>query len=221
LAACRFGGEDVVQADQIGLARELAAGQQGAVVFAAQRQRLEGHGRKFEPLRVGLALRQRRAAQLANGLRKGAVAQRLPDQARRQRLAGQPIERRAHHHARVVDACPALRFELTVEFVRLREGRDAQHHRQLRFVEHGLRQLLHQGQAPGRNGVDAARALGLARRKAHQPAVEPTLLRRRAGVEAGVLDARQQRWAEARREAGAGLHARVFMRSTISRANSM
>ncbi len=78
---------------------------------------------------MGLALRQRRTAHLADGLGKGAVAQRLPDQVGWQRFVGQRIERRAQHHARVVEARPLQRMELLVEVSRLAEGRDAHHHR--------------------------------------------------------------------------------------------
>ena len=57
LAARRFGGEDVVQADEVGLLRELPAGHHLAVELHLES--LERHGRVRQPLAVGLALRQR------------------------------------------------------------------------------------------------------------------------------------------------------------------
>lgn len=46
--------------------------------------------------------------------------------------------------------------------------------------------------AAGRDGLDAACPFRLAGRKANQPAVDPALLAGRAGIEAGIFDAREQ-----------------------------
>jgi hypothetical protein len=73
----------------------------------------------------------------------------------------------------------------------LRKGCDAHHHGELRLFKdlRGESQLVGQRQAPWRHGIDATGPLGLARVVAHQPAVQPALLRRRAGIDAGVFDA--------------------------------
>ena len=155
---------------------------------------VERHGRLDQALRVRLPLRQRRAAQLADD-----VARRF--RARRVRIlhacgSGSRLERRqvGSTMTRVSSKrCSPARAR-RVEFRRLRERRDANDQGQavLRRTAAGTRPALSHRQAPGGDRIDAAGALGLARREAHQPAVDPALLRRCAGVQAGVLDAGQQ-----------------------------
>ena len=74
-----------------------------------------------------------------------------------------------------------------------------------------------------RDGVDAARPLCLARRQANQPAINPALLGRSAGIQPGIFDAGEQVRVE--RAGDDRIHAHSdhridSMRRTISPANS-
>ena len=106
------------------------------------------------------------------------------------------------HHPRVVDAHHAAVGEMAIEPGRLRERRDAHVRTQPRRGEErqAERELGVDVEPTGRDRLDAARALGLAGRESEQPAVDPALLARRAGVDAGVLDAGEQRLVEGRGE---------------------
>jgi hypothetical protein len=97
----------------------------------------------------------------------------------------------AHHHARVVELPHPEPLERRVQPGRLAERRDPQQHGKPRFVEDMLAEpeLQPELQAAGRHGVHAARALGLARGKTNEPAVDQALLGRGAGIQSRVLDA--------------------------------
>ncbi len=182
---------------------------------------------------MGLALGEGRAAQLADGLGKRLVADRRHLQPVRQGFGTVRRGRIAHHDARVVHTPHSDPLEQAVEVRRLAEGRDAHQHRQLGLVEHLLaqREFSLQRQPSGAQRIDAAGALCLAGREAHQPAIDDPLLRRCAGIQAGLLDSGQQVGTEVGRHESHSLG--VFgtamvpaplwcpIRSTISCAKSM
>ena len=161
-----------------------------------------GHGRLADALGVRLALAGRRAARAADpvgeSLGRGGF-----DRTARTRVGAssrEGIERCEDHHPGLVDALHAELGEMAVEPGRLRERRDA--HERAKPGRRKERQaegeLGVDAESAWRDRLDAARALGLAGREAQQPAVDPALLARRAGVDPGVLDAGEQRLVEAR-----------------------
>ena len=110
---------------------------------------------------------------------------------------------------------------MAVEPGRLRERRDAHVRMQPGRGEERQAQgeLGVDVEPTRRDRLDAAGALGLAGREAEQPAVDPALLARRAGVDAGILDAGEQRLVERRGSRRAGrAHATGSARSASARA---
>src|SRR6185369_13904518 len=88
-----------------------------------------------------------------------------------------------------------------------------------REVRQAQRELLVDRKAARSDRLDAARSLGLAWREADQPAVDPALLARRGGMDAGVFDPREPGGVEAGgHRTGAARSASA--RAAISRAKS-
>ena len=210
MAAHRFMGEHVVQADHLAFLRELPAGQRHSVAVPSQREALVRHGRVRQAQRVAGDVVGWRAAQSAHGLRKGKAVQGHPVQTdgqtgghtdghtgrpmRGDRCSGPRRQCGQNHHAGGVHHAIALGCQFFVQPRRLCEGRQAKDHGQAgRCVNRRCQcQLPGQRQATGGERIDAAGPARLTGQVAHQPAVQPTLLRRGAGVEAGVFHARHQ-----------------------------
>jgi len=212
--------EHVVESDQVGLDHVLPASQR--LAFALQDEGTRRRWRMPQAFGVGVALGRRRAAKDTDHLREGCVRQLLQGRAG---WRGDGAKVWQHHHPRVVVTLHADRLEHAIQAHRLAERRDAHHQGQRGCGIDRLaqRQLVGHRHSPWRHGIDAARALGLSRRQAHQPAVEPALLRRRAGVEPRVFDPRQEIGIETARDDRVhahGGHRMASMRRTISAANS-
>ena len=199
--------------------RDLAAGQQLAA--AHQPEALVGHSAFAQALGMAGDLVSAAGAQAADHLRVVLVVQPLQGQAARQLGALQIGQVHQGHHPGFVEAMPAHHRQAGVQIRWLGEGRDAHDQRQAGAGKGRAAARQHGGQRQmaALQGVDAARPLGLARREPQQPAIDEGLLRRRAGVQAGVLDAARQRGG-GRRVTRAQGHQSCWTLRTISRAQS-
>ena len=154
------------------------------------------HRRLADARRVRRPRLGRRAALVADPLGEGIAIDRLKGSPSL-RAGMFPLDVRidgGDHDARVVDPFHAPRRQLGVEPLGLRERRDPEERPQTGVGVDGetAREPLVERQPAGGDRLDAARPLRLGGGEADQPAVDPELLARRAGVDAGVLDPTEQ-----------------------------
>ena len=229
-ATSRFGGEDVVEAGYFAFDHHLGAGDDLAALVARQ-DVVARHRRGGDPLGVRAPLQRRRAARQADPLGElvGVGGCRsAPQPAARQRSSRRTGRARRATMTRVSSMRSMPRA------ARWRSSPAGSENGVMRTngaqagggeERQAERQLLVDAEPSRSDRLDAARALGLAGRESHQPAVDPALLARRAGVDASVLDPRQQRVVDRRdgRRGGhhcSGVQCQVSARATISRAKS-